>query len=69
MLGDGAAVDEGAVAALEILDLEVAIVLNNEAVAAGEGVWGQGVVTRLAERLSKRIGASLLDSGLGLVPG
>jgi hypothetical protein len=37
MLGDDASVDEGAVATLEILDLEVAVVLDNEAVAAGEG--------------------------------
>jgi len=36
MLGDGCAVDQCAVAALQVLDPEAAIVLGDEAVPAGE---------------------------------
>jgi len=37
---------KGAVATLEILDLEVAIVLDNHAVAAGEGGVANGYLVR-----------------------
>src|SRR5258706_11066127 len=46
MLGDGCAVDQCAVAALQVLDPEAAIVLGDEAVPAGEGGVANGHLGR-----------------------